>query len=76
MKIETNDGCIEIKMINASKLSVNHNLNEISILKGEKGNIEQLIFTKDYRIKLGDTLKIRNESIVHNFNFYFRIIKS
>jgi len=71
MDIKTNDGCIEIKMINASKLSVSHNLNKISILKGTKGNIEQLIFTEEYRIVLGDTLKIRNGSIDYEYDVMY-----
>jgi hypothetical protein len=61
MEVKLDSGFkITIKIIDASRISVTHNCDKITTITN-KNKIEQLIFTDNYRIKLGDTLEIQDK---------------
>jgi len=74
MDIKLENGCVTIKLVNASTLSLTHNINNIQVETNSKNKIEQLIFTDKYRIVIGEDLEVSKDLEKHKY-FVKSIIK-
>lgn len=74
MDIKLENGCVTIKLVNASTLSLTHNINNIQVETNSKNKIEQLIFTDKYRIVIGEDLEVSKDLEKHTY-FVKSIIK-
>lgn len=66
MIVKLESGSVEISILDATSLSLTHNLPKINLVTNRK-KIEQIIFTEEYRIVIGENLEIKRDGIPMNY---------
>lgn len=67
MVIKLESGSIKISVLDATSLSITHDLPKINLVTSNKNKIEQVIFTEEYRIVIGESLAIKKNNIITNY---------
>jgi hypothetical protein len=68
MEIKLKNGRIDIRIINSSTLSLTHNVDTIQVKKGKYGKIEQLIFSDDVSVILGEAINVEKNKNIHKYS--------
>lgn len=63
MIVKLESGSIGISILDAISLSLTHNLPKINLITNSRGKIEQVIFTEEYRIVIGESLEVKKDNV-------------